>query len=46
MTQVSRYGHVLKMNVERARMPVTARYRMDGFVLNDTFLDGRELSVG
>ena len=36
MTQVSRYGHMLKMNVEKARMHVTARYRVEGSVLNDT----------
>ncbi len=36
MTQVSRYGHMLKMRVDRARMHVTARYRVDGSVLNDT----------
>ena len=36
MTQVSRYGHMLKMNVEKARMHVTARYQVTGSVLNDT----------
>ena len=36
MTQVSRYGHMLKMNVENARMQVTARYKVEGSVLNDT----------
>jgi len=36
MTQVSRYGHMLKMRVDRMRMHVTARYRVDGSVLNDT----------
>jgi hypothetical protein len=36
MTQVSRYGHMLKMRVEGMRMHVTARYRVDGSVLNDT----------
>ena len=36
MTQVSRYGHMLKMNVEKARMHVTARYKVEGSVLNDT----------
>ncbi len=36
MTQVSRYGHMLKMKVDRARMQVTARYKVEGSVLNDT----------
>jgi hypothetical protein len=36
MTQVSRYGHMLKMRVDGVRMHVTARYRVEGSVLNDT----------
>ena len=36
MTQVSRYGHMLKMRVDGMRMHVTARYRVEGSVLNDT----------
>jgi hypothetical protein len=36
MTQVSRYGHMLKVKVEKMRMRVIARYRVDGSVLNDT----------
>jgi hypothetical protein len=36
MTQVSRYGHMLKVEVSRMRMTVRARYRVDGSVLNDT----------
>ncbi len=36
MTQVSRYGHMLKVRVETMRMRVVARYRVDGSVLNDT----------
>jgi hypothetical protein len=36
MTQVSRYGHMLKVTVETMRMKVVARYRVDGSVLNDT----------
>ena len=36
MTQVSRYGHMLKVTVNGMRMKVTARYRVDGSVLNDT----------
>ena len=36
MTQVSRFGHMLKMKVEKARMHVTARYKVEGSVLNDT----------
>jgi hypothetical protein len=36
MTQVARYGHMLKVTVGAMRMKVTARYRVDGSVLNDT----------
>lgn len=36
MTQVSRYGHMLKVTVNGMRMRVKARYRVDGSVLNDT----------
>src|SRR5262245_28838598 len=36
MTQVSRYGHMLKVNVTRMTMHVTARFRVNGSVLNDT----------
>src|SRR5439155_13282425 len=36
MTQVSRYGHMLKVTVGRMRMRVTARYRVTGSVLDDT----------
>jgi hypothetical protein len=36
MTQVSRYGHMLKVKVDKMRMRVMARYRVDGSVLNDT----------
>ena len=36
MTQVSRYGHMLKMQVDRARMHVTVRFKVEGSVLNDT----------
>ncbi len=36
MTQVSRYGHMLKMKVDRVRTQVTARYKVEGSVLNDT----------
>lgn len=36
MTQVSRYGHMLKVAIDAMRMTVTARYRVDGSVLNDT----------
>ncbi len=36
MTQVSRYGHMLKVAVNGMRMTVTCRYRVDGSVLNDT----------
>ncbi len=36
MTQVSRYGHMLKVTVNGLRMRVTARYRVDGSVLDGT----------
>jgi hypothetical protein len=36
MTQVARYGHMLKVTVNTMRMRVTARYRVDGSVLNDS----------
>jgi len=36
MTQVSRYGHMLKMKVDKVRMQVTARYKVEGSVLNDS----------
>jgi hypothetical protein len=36
MTQVARYGHMLKVTVGAMRMKVAARYRVDGSVLNDT----------
>ena len=44
MTQVSRYGHMLKVTVSGMRMRVTARYRVDGSVLNDT-IQGRMLGA-
>jgi hypothetical protein len=44
MTQVSRYGHMLKVTVSGMRMRVTARYRVDGSVLNDT-IEGRMLGA-
>jgi hypothetical protein len=44
MTQVSRYGHMLKVTVNGMRMRVTARYRVDGSVLNDT-VEGRMLGA-
>jgi OsmC-like protein len=36
MTQVSRYGHMLKVNITTIRMRVRAHYRTEGSVLNDT----------
>ena len=38
MTQVSRYGHMLKVTVTAMRMRVRARYRVTGSVLNDTVM--------
>jgi len=36
MTQVTRYGHMLKVTINGVRMRVTARYHAEGSVLNDT----------
>ena len=36
MTQVARYGHMLKVNVTRMTMHVKASFRVTGSVLNDT----------
>ena len=36
MTQVSRYGHMQKMKVDKVRMHVAARYKVEGSVLNDS----------
>ncbi len=36
MTQVARYGHMLKVRIETMRMTVTARFRVEGSVLADT----------
>jgi hypothetical protein len=36
MTQVARYGHMLKITVTKMRMRVTARFRVSGSVMNDT----------
>src|SRR5229473_2343169 len=38
MTQVSRYGHMLKVTVTAMRMRVRARYRVTGSVLNDSVM--------
>jgi len=40
MTQVARYGHMLKVTVTGMRMHVAARFRVDGSVLEDT-VEGR-----
>lgn len=44
MTQVARYGHMLKVNVTRMTMRVSARFRVTGSVLNDT-IDGEMVSA-
>ncbi len=44
MTQVARYGHMLKVNVTRMTMHVTARFRVKGSVLNDT-IEGEMLGA-
>ena len=38
MTQVARYGHMLKVTVTGMRMRVRARYRVTGSVLNDSVI--------
>ncbi len=38
MTQVSRYGHMLKVTVTTMRMRVRARYRVTGSVLGDSVI--------
>ncbi len=43
MTQVSRYGHMLKMKVDKVRMRVTARYKVEGSVLS---LEGKANQLG
>jgi uncharacterized OsmC-like protein len=36
MTQVSRYGHMLKVQVDNVRMHVVAHFRVQGSVLHDS----------
>lgn len=36
MTQMARYGHMLKVPIDGMRMRVVARYRVDGSVLKGT----------
>jgi hypothetical protein len=36
MTQVSRYGHMLKVTIDGMRMRVTARYGVEGSILQDS----------
>jgi|SRR3990170_1020113 len=33
MTQIGRYGHMLKVQIDKVRMKVTVRYRVEGSVL-------------
>ncbi len=44
MTQVSRYGHMLKVSVTRMRMHVKASFRLTGSVLNDS-IEGEMLGA-
>jgi hypothetical protein len=44
MTQVSRYGHMLKVTVTRMTMRVRTRFRVSGAVTNDT-IDAEMLSA-
>ncbi len=45
MTQIGRYGHMLKVQIDNVRMKVTVRYRVEGSVLADT-VKGQCLGVG
>ncbi len=36
MTQIGRYGHMLKVQIEKVRMKVTVRYRVEGSVMANT----------
>ena len=48
MTQVARYGHMLKVKIDGMRVKVRGRYRVDGSVLNDTIdaaMQGAEIDV-
>ena len=44
MTQVSRYGHMLKVTVTRMTMHVKASFRVTGSVLDDT-IEGEMLGA-
>jgi hypothetical protein len=44
MTQVSRYGHMLKVTIDAMRTKVRSRYQVDGSVLADT-IDGQMLGA-
>jgi organic hydroperoxide reductase OsmC/OhrA len=44
MTQVARYGHMLKVSVTGLRMHVKARFKVAGSVLNDT-IEGEMLGA-
>src|SRR5215470_4218975 len=44
MTQVSRYGHMLKVSVTRMRMHAKASFRVTGSVLNDS-IEGEMLGA-
>ena len=44
MTQVSRYGHMLKVRVDKMTMRVVARFRVTGSVLQDT-IEGEMLGA-
>lgn len=36
MTQVSRYGHMLKMQIDHVRMHITTHFQVNGSVLADS----------
>ena len=35
-TQIGRYGHMLKVQIDKVRMKVTIRYRVEGSVMANT----------
>lgn len=42
LTQLSRYGELMKVNIKNARVIVSSRFRMDGSVLKETVKGGTQ----
>lgn len=40
MTQIGRYGHMLKVQIDDVKMKVTVRYRVEGSVMANTVKGG------